>query len=506
MPDVGHGPTLLHGACCRYAGVAGELDIPVIARFKKFCERRVKEKYDPLPKNTKFHPTTWLAENTTYPAGRKQEMLLLFDISRNILTALDRAVKGFGKSETYIESCDYFSCLPSKFEYKPARAINAREDLFKLFAGPIFHEIEKIVYKDPAFIKHVPVRNRPKYITEMLGKFRGPYLVTDYSTYERWFHPVVMDACEFVLYDHMLQNFPEQASILRDTLTGINHISYRHFTMELDGRRMSGEMCTSLGNGFTNLMLAEFVAYESGQTIIGVVEGDDGLFYCSGPIDESLFAKLGFTIDIKHVPNLLQASFCGMVMSSDQCAFADPYKKILNFGWSHSRLMNGGPKVRLGLLKAKALSLAYELPQCPILAQLAITCLAYCGDVAPRFEVDYWSGHITKEIEQFKAETAELLAVGPTHQARIDFYLIFNISIERQIEIENEIKSWTGGDLTGPGIDSLFEGRFQVCRDYFSRYVNWHSQEISKTTPARAGSRAWGHTGSYSSPKTFLSQ
>lgn len=81
---------------------------------------------------------------------------------------------------------------------------------------------------------------------------------------------------------------------------------------------MSGDMCTSLGNGFSNKMKAEFLAYKAGGTIDGFVEGDDGLFVTNFELRSSDYEKLGFTIKIEEIADPCEASFCGMIFGEDE--------------------------------------------------------------------------------------------------------------------------------------------------------------------------------------------
>jgi hypothetical protein len=357
-------------------------------------------------------------------------------------------------------------------KYKHARGINSRSDEFKCFSGPFFKLIESIVYAHPAFIKHVPVRERPKYIVDMLGGFPGPFLETDYSQFEKHFTPDVMEVIEMELYSYMLAEFPYALGVIKSAMMGTNHCNFKKFRIDIDGRRMSGEMCTSLGNGFSNLMLADFIATDKGGVITGVVEGDDGLFFSSVPITSADFLELGFEIKMLVHNNLLHSSFCGLVMSKDLCTMTDPRKVLMNIGWTHSPLMFGGHKVRMGLLRAKALSLAYEHPRCPILSCLALRLLTYTSGFRPRFESNVYEASLTEELERFKDETRELLTQGPSLACRAEFAELFEISVERQYEIEFEIQSWNGGPLTGQSILSLFHEGYNDCRDYYERFTS----------------------------------
>lgn len=456
-PDTGHGPTLLAGCEARFASSVPKLDRAALRRMKAFVTAFVEREFTPIPADADVTLETWL-EGTSYSAARKQELRETWDCSnRAVRFRKDFENKNFMKKETY-------------GQYKHARGINSRTDVFKCFSGPYFKLMETEVYKHPAFIKHVPQRKRPEYIIEMLGKYPGPWQETDYSQFEKHFTPEVLHSIEFVLYRHMLKNFPSVFSVISSALAGTNRCVNKFFTLEVLGRRMSGDMCTSLGNGFSNLMLAKFIAHEKGGEITGVVEGDDGLFFASVPMTSADFLKLGFTIKMLHHDDLLRTSFCGLVMSRDLTTMTDPLKVLLNFGWTNSPLMGGGPKVLGGLLRAKALSLAYEHPKCPILCKLAVGVLAKTTQFTPRFSTDWYHQQRNAETLLFKEETKRMLEEGPSSTTRRDFAAHYGIPVHIQLEVEAEIDRWQSGPLDGPWLRFITRGVHQDAEDYYHKY------------------------------------
>lgn len=457
MPDTFHGPTLLEGAKARFARNPPKTDKNLMRGLSAFVEDFVTRNFTPIPANEDVSVERWLSENTTYTKTRKAELQRLWDSNQRTITPIDYLVKTFTKTENY-------PC------YKHARAINSRSDMAKCFFGPFFHLIEKVVYAYPAFIKHVPVRERPRYILTMLGKYPGPFMETDYSQFESHFVPDVMNSLEMILYRYMLQNFPHVMEHIESAMTGMNRCTSRHFLLKVLGRRMSGEMCTSLGNGFSNLMLASYAAHLKGGGIEGVVEGDDGLFYCTKDIGTDDFSRLGFRIKMKIHDDLLQSSFCGLVMSRDLQTMTSPIPTIISFGWTHSPLMLCGPKIRQQLLRAKALSLAYEHPRCPILSALALTVLRHTAGVKPRHDTGWYSRHLVEEVQKFKEETESLLAEGPSLQTRIDFARLYQISIPEQLSVERELFEWRGGPL-GPHVVQLCRRTHPDVRHYDMNYV-----------------------------------
>lgn len=201
---------------------------------------------------------------------------------------------------------------------------------------------------------------------------------------------------------------------------------------------MSGEMCTSLGNGFTNLMLALFVCHEHGfdyrkGEVDGFVEGDDGIFALSGELKTEYFNHCGFDIKIKEENDPLTASFCGLIFSENGETIREPRRVLQTFGWT-GNFIHAGDKILNELLRAKALSSAYETPQCPIVRVLADVALANTRHVSPRFVSDGF--HDTTSIPR---DEGALPAFSPSVETRQLFANQFKIPIETQLTIESLI-------------------------------------------------------------------
>ena len=86
-----------------------------------------------------------------------------------------------------------------------------------------------------------------------------------------------MQAVEFVLYTYMLQHViggEHILGIMKEVLCGKNIVQNRYLDCIIEARRMSGEMNTSLGNRFSNLMFMAIVCEKLGLNCNGVVVGD----------------------------------------------------------------------------------------------------------------------------------------------------------------------------------------------------------------------------------------
>jgi hypothetical protein len=227
----------------------------------------------------------------------------------------------------------------------------------------------------------------------------------------------------------------EDLDYLFKVVSGKNHLRTRTgISAKVDARRMSGEMNTSLGNGFTNLMLALFVAHENGFELDGYVEGDDGLFATNGELTTEMYAGLGFDIKIEEVRDPCEASFCGLIFSDGGQIIRDPKRFLQTFGWTSS-FINAGPKIMNELLRAKALSACYETPQCPIVGSLARRALDKTSGYAPRF---VWDGYHNTNVPR---DAKKIQKFAPDMSTRMLFASKFHISVEEQLLAEKAIRN-----------------------------------------------------------------
>jgi len=367
-PDLSHTPTARRGAIRRFCTKPTRPCFVKIRRLRRYARTFFCKNFTPLapdhPVNGDFlERVNWWLPLTNYPLSRKTELmnLALEMASEYDLSNFD--VKSFIKEETYPE-------------YKDSRCINARSDECKLLLGPYFKAIEEVTYKNPYFIKHVPVCDRAQYIYDMLWTPDGKYVASDYTSFEAHFTPEMMHAIEFEFYSYMSAPLGNSLFmwICYNILAGRNNVAFKSFTVRVDGIRMSGEMCTSLGNGIANLTIMFFVLETSGCTEIrGVVEGDDALFAFSGSLPtRAMFNTLGFDIKLEYHENLSHASFCGLVFDlEDRKNVTDPRQVLLNMSWIGRKYNRANARTRSILARAKAFSMLYAYPGCPIIAACA---------------------------------------------------------------------------------------------------------------------------------------
>lgn len=338
-------------------------DPELLAQFTAFVDYWLENNLAPIPAGTDTTVETWLKNCKSYPAWRKEALQKKFDAVTDILDPKHKRVKSFQKDENYLE-------------YKQARAINSRSDEFKAIVGPICKLIDEALFRRPEFVKKIPVRDRPQWIIDELEMEGCSYAATDFTAFEAHFRPWLLEACEFRLYRHLTQLLHEKEwfiPLIETALAGTNLCIFKWCTVSIVGTRMSGEMTTSSGNGFTNLMLSYFLHYKTGNSNVKVkVEGDDGLHRFQGVFpSQKLIDGMGLKLKIDVVADLASASFCGMVFDRDDLQIVtEPLSELANFGWTTNRYLKSSPKRRMELLRSKALSLCYQYDGCPILGAL----------------------------------------------------------------------------------------------------------------------------------------
>lgn len=420
-----------------------------------FCQRYLK----PLAQMEIDYPR-YLQEETHYNEKQRQHYLQVFERFVGVV-GLKATYKAFGKIEN----------LRCGNKYKHVRCINPPPDEWKVFAAPWIHFIEKEVCHLPWFAKYVPVIKRPQFIRDLFATMSPPYVVTDYTSFESSMTPEVYNCTEGVLISYMLSNNSGVADNINCWNTQRRTCKFRDFSIQIEGVRMSGDPNTSLGNGWVNLIMMAFLCHEQGLAFKGLVEGDDGLFSFSGPIDLSPLEELGFQVKAELHDTIYDTSFCGLMLSQSLAAFADPRVVMNSFAWSSSALRNGNLTVRRGLLRSKALSLLYCNPRCPILSAFALRFIDLTNGYDEVLSTSFWDQKILSEKQTYSAELLEERRKGISYQDRLDFDALYDISPETQILIEAEISSFDLGPINSDLIDSLYGHDFWVYRDVSRRFT-----------------------------------
>jgi len=446
--------------------------------FRKFVHYWIKDHLKPL-RDADYDFEFWLAQ-TNYTNSRKDELRHVRDEYFKTDVRLDpyiRRVKSFIKDESYVE-------------YKMPRFINSRSDLFKCLTGPYFKAIEQVLFKRPEFIKYVPVMERPKYLMDNIYKAGHQYYSTDFSSFESHFTTEMQQACEMQLYKYMLSGTTEGRrayELIRYALSDEPFVlKGGGVTVELSGKRMSGEMCTSLGNGFSNLMLILFAAKYADTHIHGVVvEGDDGLFsvpFNSG-ITTQTFVDLGFRCKIDLCSDIQTASFCGNVFDEyDLVNVTDPREVLVDFGWT-KRTDVKASSIRLEMLsRAKAYSMAHQYRGCPVIGSFACYVLRATRRAHTKLlkvigNVNDKSFTLYERDQLVEAIKANVSYQEPGYATRKLVSRLYNLAIDEQLELERFFNQMNKPMVLDHPLIRCWDMAYPVWREYFETYGQVSTQE-----------------------------
>lgn len=368
-PDTTHSPSTFDGAVYRIGRTNRQgVDPNFMSEFKSYVARWLRQNLTPLDPLLDYSVKGWL-ERSNYTMVR-----------RGILEEVDNTWRDFMPDifRTHISAKSMLSFAKDEphTSFKYPRVINSRSDIFKVYFAPILTHIEHVLNRLVHFVKNVPVDERPEYLLKHVHQEGAWILGTDFTSFEASFIPELMKSCELQLYEYMTQMLTdtEWIDIVTEVLTGTNVCKFRDFIVSLLAKRMSGEMCTATGNGFTNLMAIKFCCHKAGtKSPKEVVEGDDGIISGFGPKPtKEMFAKLGLDIKLVEYEGVTLGSFCGMVMDPyEKINITDPIEVLLSAGWTTREYRNSRPRKLLRLLKCKGYSYLYQYTGCPIIDSLA---------------------------------------------------------------------------------------------------------------------------------------
>lgn len=296
------------------------------------------------------------------------------------------------------------------------------------------------------FVKHVTPQERAQRVKRLAERKWKYYYATDYSSFEKHFTAEVMRNIEFVVYEHLLKGSVsrEDRKFLYSILSGVNKLRTRQgHKATVQARRMSGEMCTSLGNTLTNFLICAYVMHSKGYGLDGfdgLFEGDDGLIASNVELNSDDFKRCGFDIKLERITNPCSASFCGLIFAESGQTIRDPMRFFQGFGWTSS-FIHAGDAIMLELLKAKSLSALYETPACPLVSAAAQRCLITTKDSKARFTPD---GYHVIPSPDWRPEDVVI-----KNDTRVLFEQQFGIPVPEQVRVEREIMAGKWDSLSG---------------------------------------------------------
>jgi len=435
MADRSHPENVVTGVLKRAGTKPPGMKPEIKILFKNFVRRWCEENMRKIEmSDADFYD--WL-EKTNYSRARKEELKKTWEDAPYAdpkLWPQGVKVKSFIKAEFYEI-------------YKYPRGINARDDWFKTYCGPVFDAIFKQMFHEhDEFIKTIPVLERPEALERMYQSNQTPFN-DDAESYEAHFENETKEVCENVLYRFMVEHcqfLKQWMEHIITTLGGVNCMDFKHVEAEIESTRMSGEMNTSGGNGFTTLMLVLFCAwFNKAGKVETKVEGDDNLstyqFEERAPSRELLY-DLGWLMKIERPTSVQTASFCGNVYDShDNVVVTDPRPQIANLGWCPGKYINSTYAVKTQLLRAKGLSLCHQYNGCPLLGHLGQKIVELTKHITIRQSIiDNFNMYRKDQLEAaIKNPVPELKE--PPLATRALVQKLYGITIQQQLEFERDV-------------------------------------------------------------------
>jgi hypothetical protein len=380
-----------------------------------------------------------------------------------------------------LRQCNMFMKEEFYTERKHARLIISRNDLFKALIGPYIHAFDHELFYghfSDFFVKGKDTNWKIKRMKEIHGVF-PVVMETDYSSFEGSQSRSIQHAIEETLFRHYFKYHPRILELILLTYDPLIYEAYPHLAymlirnrklkriepyihstfheLGLVGNRKSGEMWTSSGNGFINLVIMTFLAKLNGVKFDGIVEGDDGFFGVSDTtITKQHYADLGFTIKLEYTTDPNELSFCGMRFSRDGTCLISP-ERLNRLGWCEKKkYFRCKKKTRLQLFKAKCMSLLAEAPNCPITSIFAWNVIHHIK-ASPKFQnMDWWDLRIYEENKHLLRWEKPVIS----QEARMDYYEMYGISPEMQVNIEHEFEKdwWNNFYIDMPEYDTYTDG------------------------------------------------
>lgn len=484
--DITHPDSLLQGIAKRMAYEPPKYDPKIREEFRTFVKQWLLKNIEPFSSTETFDFEEWLENNKSYELWRKEEIRKArrdfpFSYGEVDQKTYDRHLKEDYADRFFVKLFCKEEFYP---EYKHFRGIWAREDAAKAILGPFFAKVEQVLFKLPFFIKKIPKNERPKYINDFMNDMRLKFHMSDYTSFESHFVTDMMNDCEFLLYDHISKNNVLAQRLVRlifKIIAGTNIVLNKFFTIFVDAKRQSGEMNTSLGNGFSNLMFLLFACYYYNIDFSGpIIEGDDSLMGKNKDIPQDYYDKMGLNVKLEKVDDISEGSFCGLVYDVEELInIRDPRETLCTTVWMPKKYAFCNHDKYFSLLRSKALSLIYEYPGCPIVYPYGkkIFDLLHEYEVLVTSDDMYKKNIIEEAYKSYVENKLPIKDIGPKTRKLME--KVFNIPISQQLIIEKDISYMTIENMNIPSaLDIMPACWLENYRNYVFRWEHQTMKSI----------------------------
>jgi len=369
-PDLKSPDSFIAGSLHRFGRKLPPSRPEVRARFLKFSKVLIQMFFPVLSSDTDVSFDSWAmkCDYTQAQIGGFAEWIN----GQVVLTEKDLRNKGFIKCESYAE-------------YKYPRTINSYSDKAKAYCAPIQAQLDSAIYGTPWSVKKMDVSERPRLLQRLFGD--RPVAGTDFSSMEAHFDEEFAKIRVFwkEWVGQKLPGIAEYMKIVKAKSYGRNVTSTPDVDVQVDGKLMSGDCSTSSDNFVLDLCIIMFLCAETKYPqlslrervrrvvaeVPAVFEGDDGLFSCV-KINPKVIEDLGVYLKLDYYDHFSEASFCGIVADRHTLTnTTNPYKVIADFAVLDPKYGSYSDGKKMDLLRAKALSYAYQYQECPVVTSFA---------------------------------------------------------------------------------------------------------------------------------------
>nr|UCS96357.1 MAG: RNA-dependent RNA polymerase [Riboviria sp.] len=380
---------------------------------------------------------------------------------------------------------------------KPPRLIAFPQEGEKLLMSMAFYHIMFPMFSSGYCTKEISEHDRPRTIEERLGGLPTRF-VADYTSWECVPNKLIMQLGEHRVLKYCTH--PDYWFLFDLIEAGGTLRAKSGFTIRTTAVQYSGRYTTSLCNTIRNKLMMDASALYMGLSLDsyrGVFEGDDSLtawpaWVTQDMIEESL-GRLGVSAEIVKVEDIGKAGYCSMYWNSNYELVCEPIKVIATFPFSSSQL-SASPKNAKPLLAAKAMSLAYRAPGCPIVWSIARRYIQTVGLLETRNEYERrWFSQFSVRSQrkrqngrQKRSESSMRVSFDrwdlirePTPQQRRLFLELFGVTPADQILAEEHILNDEGFTTTlisllseaqpvvGVNLDELNQIYLRMCEKHF---------------------------------------
>lgn len=388
----------------------------------------------------------------TQPRAKIQKLLQIVDkIPWGIVSGSGMSVVPKSGTQVFIKNEGY----PSG--NKPPRLIAFPQEGEKLLMSMAFFHIMHPLFSSPYCTKEIDEHARPKFIERRLGDLPHRF-VADYTSFECVPNKFLMQLGEHRVLRRLVS--PEYSFLFDLIERGGTLRAKSGFSIRTPAVQFSGRYTTSMSNTIRNKLLLDACAIYMGiQDYRAVYEGDDSLSAWPETVTVDrltrALGRLGVEAEIAQIEKYGEAGYCSTYWNDEFEVICDPIKVIATFPFSNSQLANSQKNAR-PLLAAKAMSLAYRAPGCPIVWAIARKYISSIGLMETRNEYErrwfrsFSSFHSNKKYSSKKRSTLFVhfdrwdLIREPTSQQRQMFEKIFGVSAPNQRMCEKQILEYDG--------------------------------------------------------------